>query len=508
MYKDIFEELAFKFGSLPDLKPKHIKTKLDFLNFAIKDEFVHNFNPSRYTFYMEFLKGLNNPDLLRNIIYENKLIKNNNEEINKIVEEIVNKMNLLYSISSVTTNKNILKDDVTYLKLKNALRDKENEELSKRIISILNTYDIKDNTDPTNTKVNKEVNRLFEIEKDNEEKKLKIAEERAKKAEEEAKQAKKAKIDAEEIAKQAIIAQQIAENQAIMDKGQGQGNENQYPIGYVREGGAPSEEENPKSDNEDDEPLSAMDEIKKRTTKNANAARHAETENEEELEKMKENLKKIKEKFHNNSLLHNYRDKLKFVLDTPSIDSKIKASKLRDILIEIEQDELTSINNIKVSKEDKLVFIGITFLIRLLTLVMIDWALNTNFCVNFTQCYILYLVLYSVFLLIIIVIINITYNYPIFKLYEGNHSFYTSLVSAFYYFYLIPGYTFKSGIKLILHFAIIIFLTVIAILIVDNKSDTVTLNYDYREKKNIRKSLNNFTLILWLFTSIIAMNVS
>ena len=169
-------------------------------------------------------------------------------------------------------------------------------------------------------------------------------------------------------------------------------------------GGAPEDDKNPDSTKEDDEPLSAMDEIKKRATINANKARQAETDNEAELEKMKENLKKIKEKFHNNSLLHNYRDKLKFVLDTPSIDSKIKASKLRDILIEIEEDELTSINNIKISKEDKLVFIGITFLIRLLTLVMIDWALNTNFCVNFTQSYILYLILYSIFLLICICI--------------------------------------------------------------------------------------------------------
>ena len=94
MYKDIFEELAFKFGNLADLKPDHVKSRIQFFNNMLKEETVHNFNPSRYTFYMEFMKGLNNPDLLKNIIYETKLIKNNKEEESKIIQEIIAQKNV------------------------------------------------------------------------------------------------------------------------------------------------------------------------------------------------------------------------------------------------------------------------------------------------------------------------------------------------------------------------------------------------------------------------------
>ena len=76
MYKDIFEELAFKFSNLADLKPDNVKTKFDFLSFALKEETVHNFNPSRYVFYIEFMKGLKDPDLLKNIIAESLSLVN------------------------------------------------------------------------------------------------------------------------------------------------------------------------------------------------------------------------------------------------------------------------------------------------------------------------------------------------------------------------------------------------------------------------------------------------
>lgn len=99
-----------------------------------------------------------------------------------------------------------------------------------------------------------------------------------------------------------------------------------------------------------------------------------------------------------------------------------------------------------------------------------------------------------------------TYIFPLYKLYNGEHGIFTTIASAMYYFYLIPGNILSNSIRFIIHFSLIIFLTVITIIIKNNENkDDNILNYDYSERKNIRRALSNFTLILWFFTSVIAM---
>jgi hypothetical protein len=74
MFKDIYQELAFKFGYLSDLKPDNMKTKLNFLDNMLTETFVHDFNPKRYMFYIEFMKALKDPATLKKIIYAELLI--------------------------------------------------------------------------------------------------------------------------------------------------------------------------------------------------------------------------------------------------------------------------------------------------------------------------------------------------------------------------------------------------------------------------------------------------
>lgn len=91
-------------------------------------------------------------------------------------------------------------------------------------------------------------------------------------------------------------------------------------------------------------------------------------------------------------------------------------------------------------------------------------------------------------------------------LYTGNHGIFTSMASSFYYFYLIPGSESKHLVRLGVHLGFIIFLTMIAILIKGNEEkNNEGLNYDYAVKRNIKRVINDFTMLLWIFTSIIAM---
>lgn len=229
-----------------------------------------------------------------------------------------------------------------------------------------------------------------------------------------------------------------------------------------------------------------------------------ETENEKLFKTIDTNITLLK-KNQDNKLLSKYHKDINNILDNDENDN-IKLYKLTDIVSDIEGNDALSINNLKISKEDRLIFIVITFIIRLISLTIVDWSLNTNFIYNISQAFILYIVLYIIFYCIIIIIVNMTFNYPIKQLYN-NDSIFTNIINILYYFYLIPGDIFNSSLKLLAHIIFIIILSVIIIIFKSNEMQDVNLKYDFKNKKNINRTVNNFTLIVWIFTSMIALKL-
>ena len=234
-------------------------------------------------------------------------------------------------------------------------------------------------------------------------------------------------------------------------------------------------------------------------------------EEENKIYKLKQNLVTAKDKYENNGVLSQYTDKLNLVLDS-SDPNPVKTKKARDIINEINDDTSNGISSMKITKEDKLVFIGITFLIRLVSLSLIDWSLNTNFVVTFKQAFLLYIFLYSVFILLFVVIVNTTQSIPIFEAYSSKSSVLSSISSisnALYFFYLIPGQEFESGTRIMIHLGVMYFITMIALIL--NQYDNMdahakeNIRYDYTYKKHIRDKLNTFTLGTLILLSFIAM---
>jgi len=222
--------------------------------------------------------------------------------------------------------------------------------------------------------------------------------------------------------------------------------------------------------------------------------------------KYNENINKIQSKFENQSLLHQYRNKLHAAYKDEGVDNKVRAQKLKDIVSDIENNNLTTIHQLNLSKEDKLVFIAITFIIRQIVLWLLDWSLTTNFVVNFTNAFMLYIVIYTLLLLLIMAIVNITYNLPIINLYTDKHSLFSNIGSTLYYFYLIPGNEFNDSYRIIFHLGLMYFIVSIAFLVKEkDKVNHDSLSYDYTEKKKIIRVIGDFTLIIWTFTSILAM---
>lgn len=432
MFKNFYEELAFKFSNLSSLKPDNVKGKIASFDF-VTEENVHNFNPGRYMFYLEFMKGLQDPEVLKNVIYESNLIKVKKEDESKIINEIVAKINQLHSVH----DKNIMKNDQLYQKYRAEKVKNEDNQLTNRLEKVMEAYNDKPDT-------NKAVNKILENTFNN--------------------------------------GKSISTEQDTIS---------QDDTSAKNTGGAADIVDITEKDN-------ALLEAKQ-------ILANLENDNSREKENYLTKIHKLKEKFNNDSLLVNYRDRLKAVLDAPTGDDKLKAQKLQDIIYEIEDNEATSINVLQLSKQDILVFIGLTFLIRLISLQIIDWALTSNFVVSFPQAYSLYIGIYCILILLILVIVNLTYNFSIYKLYTDKHGLFTQLAGALYYFYIVPGNTWPAILRIAVHLMLIIFITVVSLFIAYRQNDDNELNYDYSEKKRIRRALSNTTIVIWIFSSIVAL---
>ena len=426
IFKDIYEELSYKFKYLPELKPDNIKQRyFGFSDFVIDDNFVHDVSPERYTFYLDFQKALKDPEELKDIIYEYKLIKNDKREENKIVGDIVDKLNQL----SVITDPRILNDESAYIAKKDQLRKNEMTEITNRL---KNTIGQEMSSDGNG--MNERINKILET--------------------------------------------------TFTDKQDG----GQYDV----------------NDNEEVNVYKKYQDILKYLEKPEEKTSGVFPGYSKK--KYNENINKIQGKFENQSLLHQYRNKLHAAYKDEGVDNKVRAQKLKDIISDIENNNLTTIHQLNLSKEDKLVFIAITFIIRQIVLWLLDWSLTTNFVVNFTNAFMLYIVIYTLLLLLIMAIVNITYNLPIINLYTDKHSLFSNIGSTLYYFYLIPGNEFNDSYRIIFHLGLMYFIVSIAFLVKEkDKVNHDSLSYDYTEKKKIIRVIGDFTLIIWTFTSILAM---
>jgi len=201
--------------------------------------------------------------------------------------------------------------------------------------------------------------------------------------------------------------------------------------------------------------------------------------------------------------LDDYSDKLEKISDNKNTSDSTKISKYKTVLNDIK----TIVNPTKtldITREDKILFIIITFIIRLICIKLVEWSINTNYSTNFINSYILYTIIYLIILFIILCIVNITYNYNINSVIYGSTGF-STLANSLYYFYIIPGASFSRNNRLFIHSILLIMFSLIPIGLKSNNDDN-EIDYDYTEKRKTINMISNYTFAVWIFTSIIAMN--
>ena len=203
------------------------------------------------------------------------------------------------------------------------------------------------------------------------------------------------------------------------------------------------------------------------------------------------------------SYLDDYSSKLEKISDNKNDSNNTKISKYKTVLNDIE-DIINPVKTLNITREDKILFIIITFILRLICIKLIEWSINMNYTNNFINSYVLYTIIYLILLFIIFCIVNITYNYNINAVIYGNTGF-STLANSLYYFYIIPGGGVSRNNRLFIHSILLIIFSLIPIALKSNNSDS-DIDYNHVQKRKIINMISNYTFAVWIFTSIIAMN--
>lgn len=171
---------------------------------------------------------------------------------------------------------------------------------------------------------------------------------------------------------------------------------------------------------------------------------------------------------------------------------------LKKVLNEFKNGPLETL---KLTREDRLIFILTTFFIRYITILMVQWCVDINIVKDFYQGFLLYALIYIVIFWFIVMFVNID-TIP-YASYMNNDIGISSIRNIFYYFYM--G---TNGIsRLFTHSFLIVLLLLIPIILNikgENKDDSQKNILNYEERKKLIKTMSLFTIFIWILTSIIS----
>ena len=200
--------------------------------------------------------------------------------------------------------------------------------------------------------------------------------------------------------------------------------------------------------------------------------------------------------------LDKYSTKIENILENKNDKEDTKISKYKDILNEID-NTVDPIKTLNITKEDKILFIVISFIVRIISITIVNWTINNNNINSFENAIILYSCIYLLLMFIIVMLVNITYKYGTNDIMYGNTGF-SFLANSLYYFYLIPGGDFKRNGRLFVHSLFIIIFSLIPLVL--KPKDNNKIDYDFKKKREVINLVNRYSFVVWIFTSIVAIN--
>lgn len=205
----------------------------------------------------------------------------------------------------------------------------------------------------------------------------------------------------------------------------------------------------------------------------------------------------------------NSKNKLQIISDKIDKfqDGENELKNIQTDLKKFSNDPMNPLNELKLTFDDRLVFIISTFLIRYISLSIIKWCIDINIIKTFTDGFLYYAIIYLSIFWFIVFFVNIDNNMQVD--YMNFDNFMNSIRSILYYYYM--G---TNGIsRLLVHCSLILVLLIIPIILnirkkkpyeYDDDYNTENELIDFEERNKLNRSLSTFTIYIWILTSIIA----
>lgn len=179
-------------------------------------------------------------------------------------------------------------------------------------------------------------------------------------------------------------------------------------------------------------------------------------------------------------------DNLKDTSDKVEFDDNgVKKKSVSEIYKDYQDDPIFGLESDKITSTDRAVFIGLTYIIRAISLFLLNWGINSNMITNFEKAFILYFTCYISILTIIIILINT----------ENNLFFRLSL-------YYLDTKNNGPG-RIIVHFLMQLGLMPILWLLKVNTNSLEII--DFASGQRIYNIISTYTFFIWVFSSIVAL---
>ena len=172
-----------------------------------------------------------------------------------------------------------------------------------------------------------------------------------------------------------------------------------------------------------------------------------------------------------------------------SKDNRDKNKALDDLVEEVDSHPIFSPKFESVSMTDRIIFIAMTFIIRGLSLFLIDWGLNSHMINSFNSAFLYYIIIYFCIFLVWILLVNAGE--------DGKNLFFRML------FYYVNWDAHGPG-RILVHGLVQFMLLPVPFIVKDRvvgKSPTWT----YEQRRATYRVLSNFTFFIWVLTSVIAL---
>jgi hypothetical protein len=140
----------------------------------------------------------------------------------------------------------------------------------------------------------------------------------------------------------------------------------------------------------------------------------------------------------------------------------------------------------EITMQDRLIFIALTYIIRLVTLFIVEWSITTGMSKNFNDCFIQYITIYCLMIIFITFVVS------------------TNSVGLQMLLYYMDTNTHGYS-RLMLHLFLVTILLPILVVIQDPGLTTKYNANTYVFKQQILNNVSILTWVIWLFTSLIAL---